>query len=139
MHGLPGFSPYCKHRLYSAHPYSRAKTILLCLFDSERLIFTFSLVTGTDCVRLIRLAVPSHKFLNDRATLRCLFDLEREQLYSVKWYKDGHEFFRYIPGDQDQTITVFQLPGVKVNVSYCTNYTSYSTSPHISALSEFLK
>ena len=60
--------------------------------------------------------VPSHRFVGDRAVLKCVFDLEHEQLYSVKWYKDGHEFFRYIPGDKDQTITIFKLPGVSVNV-----------------------
>ncbi len=68
-------------------------------------------------VRLNRLLVPSHRFIGDSASLKCIFDLENEQLYSVKWYKDGHEFFRYIPGDKDQRITIFKLPGVKVNVS----------------------
>ena len=28
------------------------------------------------------------------------FDMEGEELYSVKWYKAGHEFYRYIPGDR---------------------------------------
>ena len=45
------------------------------------------------------------------------FPQEHEQLYSVKWYKDGNEFYRYIPGDRDQRVTVFRLPGVKVDVS----------------------
>ena len=66
---------------------------------------------------MIELNVPSHKFLGDKARLTCLFDLEGEQLYSVKWYKDGHEFFRFIPGDMDQTVTIFDLPGVRVRVS----------------------
>jgi hypothetical protein len=61
--------------------------------------------------------IPSYKFRGDEATLSCYFDLEREELYSVKWYKDGHEFFRYIPGDRDQKVTVFSLPGVRVDVS----------------------
>ena len=68
-------------------------------------------------MRLVRLSVPSYKFVGESAVLRCLYDLEREQLYSVKWYKDGDEFFRYIPGDRDQTVTVFRLPGVNVDVS----------------------
>ena len=66
---------------------------------------------------MIRLSVPSHKFLRDRASLKCLYDMEREQLYSVKWYKDGHEIFRFIPGDADQTVTVFERPGVHIDVS----------------------
>ena len=39
-------------------------------------------------------------------------------MYSVKWYKAGHEFFRYIPGDRDQRITTFNLPGITVEKSY---------------------
>ncbi len=35
----------------------------------------------------------------------------------VKGYKDGHEFFRYIPANREQSITVFRLPGVRVDVS----------------------
>lgn len=72
---------------------------------------------GSDCVRLLRLGVPSHKFYGERAELECLFDLEREQLYSVKWYKDDNEFYRFIPGDQDQKVTTFKLPGISVKVS----------------------
>eukprot|EP00095_Tigriopus_kingsejongensis_P002658 maker-scaffold439_size171548-snap-gene-0.26 protein:Tk02658 transcript:maker-scaffold439_size171548-snap-gene-0.26-mRNA-1 annotation:"AGAP007933-PA" len=72
-------------------------------------------VEGVGSVRLVRLSVPSHKFIGDKATLGCLYDLEREQLYSVKWYKDGNEFYRYIPGDIDQTVTIFRLPGVRVD------------------------
>ena len=61
--------------------------------------------------------VPSHKFRGQDSTLSCLYDMEGEQLYSVKWYKDDHEFFRFIPADRDQKITIFRLPGVKVDVS----------------------
>lgn len=27
--------------------------------------------------------------------LNCHFDMENEELYAVKWYKDEQEFFRY--------------------------------------------
>jgi len=61
--------------------------------------------------------VPSHKFLGDSAALVCQFDLEGEALYSVKWYKDHYEFFRYIPAEVEKPVTVFMLPGVRVNVN----------------------
>ncbi|XP_037782302.1 uncharacterized protein LOC119578759 [Penaeus monodon] len=32
-------------------------------------------------------------------TLTCEFDLAGEKLYSVKWYKAGREFYRYVPAD----------------------------------------
>ncbi|KAL0121583.1 hypothetical protein PUN28_006836 [Cardiocondyla obscurior] len=35
------------------------------------------------------------------------------KLYSVKWYKDDHEFFQYLP-DGNQRTQIFPRPGVKV-------------------------
>ncbi|PSN45910.1 hypothetical protein C0J52_24208 [Blattella germanica] len=49
------------------------------------------------------------------ARLECHFDLEGEALYSVKWYKDGNEFFRYVPRDHPP-IQLFFLPGVSVDI-----------------------
>jgi hypothetical protein len=34
--------------------------------------------------------------MGERAVLQCLYDMEGEELYSVKWYKAGHEFFRLV-------------------------------------------
>ena len=45
---------------------------------------------------MLLLSVPSFRFRGDDASLKCLYDLEGEQLYSVKWYKDGHEIFRCV-------------------------------------------
>ena len=70
-----------------------------------------------ECVRLTKLIVPSYKYVGDKAVLSCNYDLEGEDLYSVKWYKDGNEFYRFIPGERDQKVTVFSLPGVQVDVS----------------------
>ena len=67
-------------------------------------------------VRMVEMVVPVQVMLGERATLQCIFDMEGEELYSVKWYKAGHEFFRYIPGDRDQRITTFNLPGITVEV-----------------------
>jgi len=50
------------------------------------------------------------------AQLECLYDLDGEALYSVKWYKDGNEFYRYVPRDMPPAQT-FLLPGVNVDVS----------------------
>lgn len=60
--------------------------------------------------------VDTHVVIGSSTTLDCVYDLESEALYSVKWYKDGNEFYRYIPNDQPQT-QVYPLPGVHVDVS----------------------
>ena len=70
---------------------------------------------SVQCVRLVKLTVPTYKFIGDEAIIACKYDLENEELYSVKWYKDGDEFYRYIPGERDQKVTVFNMPGVKVD------------------------
>nr|CAH7737595.1 unnamed protein product [Callosobruchus chinensis] len=49
-------------------------------------------------------------------TLYCEYDLEGTPLYSVKWYRDGDEFYRYVPKEEPPT-RVFPLPGLRVDVS----------------------
>jgi hypothetical protein len=45
--------------------------------------------------------VPRYPVVGGRTILVCNYDLEmtgntKEKLYSVKWYKDGYEFYRYM-------------------------------------------
>ena len=69
-----------------------------------------------ECVRIKELRVPGHAIEGGQALLGCLFDLENDPLYSVKWYKDDREFYRYVPSNSEQT-SYFHAPGVIVNVS----------------------
>ena len=66
---------------------------------------------------MLEMVVPEQVILGEMASLQCIYDMEAEELYSVKWYKNGHEFFRYIPGDREQRITTFSLPGLHVERS----------------------
>ena len=63
----------------------------------------------------MELRIPSPVVRNQNARLECHFDLDDETLYSVKWYKDGNEFYRYVPRDMPPA-QVFPLPGVTVDV-----------------------
>ena len=45
---------------------------------------------------MIRLEVPEMSLLGDTVAMHCYYHMEGEQLYSVKWYKEGQEFFRYL-------------------------------------------
>ncbi|ROT75712.1 Cell adhesion molecule 2 [Penaeus vannamei] len=47
-------------------------------------------------------------------TLTCEFDLAGEKLYSVKWYKAGREFYRFVPADWP-TKQDFEQKGVIVD------------------------
>lgn len=64
--------------------------------------------------------IPQHAVRNQDVPLECKYDLRGETLYSVKWYKDGKEFFRYVPKDNPPA-QVFKLPGVVVDVSIIFN------------------
>ncbi|XP_068085252.1 uncharacterized protein [Anabrus simplex] len=70
-----------------------------------------------DCgyaLRLLEVRIPMHTIRNQSARLECHFDLEGEALYSVKWYKDGNEFYRFVPRDIPP-VQLFPLPGVTVD------------------------
>ncbi|KAI9586043.1 hypothetical protein GQX74_001890 [Glossina fuscipes] len=66
-------------------------------------------------LRLVEVRIPNYVIKGSTAQLECLYDLDGEALYSVKWYKDGNEFYRYVPRDMPPAQT-FLLPGVSVNV-----------------------
>ncbi|PZC85130.1 hypothetical protein B5X24_HaOG202894 [Helicoverpa armigera] len=65
-------------------------------------------------LELLELRVPAHVALGTRASLSCRWALgPADVLYSVKWYKDGKEFFRHVPRDHEPR-RKFPLPGVDV-------------------------
>ena len=60
--------------------------------------------------------VPAHREVGGRAKLICQFDMEGDTLYSVKWYKDDREFYRFVPNDRPK-LRVFETEGIQVDVS----------------------
>ncbi|XP_052754757.1 uncharacterized protein LOC113523179 isoform X2 [Galleria mellonella] len=71
-------------------------------------------------VRIVELRVSTHAAEGGEALLGCEFDLEGDVLYSLKWYKDNREFYRYSPLN-DQPVTHFSTPGVIVDLIRSTN------------------
>ncbi|XP_022919718.1 uncharacterized protein [Onthophagus taurus] len=49
------------------------------------------------------------------STLSCSYDLGESQLYTVKWYRGQHEFYRYTPSEHPSTKT-FPFRGVNVDI-----------------------
>jgi hypothetical protein len=94
------------------------------------------------CLRLTKLVIPPFKFRGDNAILECNFELngrkdgeldldnqnyqntynfedlnyEPESLYSVKWYKDNEEFYRYVP-KANPPQNSYKVDGIRVDVS----------------------
>ncbi|XP_043275615.1 uncharacterized protein [Venturia canescens] len=87
-----------------------------CLRRTSHLgLLFFLIIAGIDALRMLELLIPQHVVRGQMVRLESTFDLDSETLYSVKWYKDGNEFYRYVPKDMPPVL-VFPLPGVTVDI-----------------------
>lgn len=66
------------------------------------------------CLRNVHMIVPESVERGSKVEMKCLYDLEQEELYSVKWYRGDREFCRYSPRDVPP-LKVFPIPGIEVN------------------------
>nr|XP_012136375.1 PREDICTED: uncharacterized protein LOC105661969 isoform X1 [Megachile rotundata] len=63
----------------------------------------------------VEMKVPNEAKIGSSIELECVWQIHGPSgLYSVKWYKDDHEFFRYVP-DNDPRIQTFSQPGINVD------------------------
>ena len=60
--------------------------------------------------------VPEYPVAGEPADLECCFDLEEDKLYSVTWYRDDKEFFKYAPKAANK-IKTFNMTGLLIDVS----------------------
>ncbi|KAA0191688.1 hypothetical protein HAZT_HAZT008360 [Hyalella azteca] len=67
-----------------------------------------------ECIKWTLFSVPSWVKLGEGASLTCKFDLEGQNLYAVKWYKDGREIYRYVPAEK-LTQQDFPMAGVNID------------------------
>ena len=72
--------------------------------------------TGISGLLITKTVIPSHAIQGEDLVLECLYDLQEDSLYSLKWYRNGQEFYRHIPTDQPKTV-IFRQPGLIINVS----------------------
>ena len=50
-------------------------------------------------------------------TFTCRYDLGKDAIYSIKWYKEDREIYRYIPTDSPEYRIFHGTPGLIVMVS----------------------
>lgn len=50
------------------------------------------------------------------ATIKCIYDLDKEILYSVKFYRGAREIYRFSPTENPNK-KIFPFPGINVDVS----------------------
>eukprot|EP00095_Tigriopus_kingsejongensis_P001102 maker-scaffold497_size155254-snap-gene-0.10 protein:Tk01102 transcript:maker-scaffold497_size155254-snap-gene-0.10-mRNA-1 annotation:"PREDICTED: uncharacterized protein LOC102680362 isoform X2" len=66
-------------------------------------------------VKIRVLDVPQVAQAGHTVPLTCDYDLERQRLYQIKWYKGTHEFYRYSPMDRER-VKLFLVENLHVDV-----------------------
>ncbi|KAG8184779.1 hypothetical protein JTE90_011565 [Oedothorax gibbosus] len=74
------------------------------------------LYRSLEALRFLNISVPGAVQVGEPVWLKCDFDLEGDDLYSVKWYKNHVEFYRYQPRDTPPGQT-YRLAGTSVDTS----------------------
>lgn len=78
--------------------------------------FIFRLPGGAFALKIVQVKVPLAALLGHSVQLECIFSLDGDSLYAVKWYRGVDEFYRYVPAEEPRA-TVFGLNGIEVDVS----------------------
>ncbi|XP_052122550.1 uncharacterized protein LOC127749236 [Frankliniella occidentalis] len=67
-------------------------------------------------LRLLHVSVPPVLLRGETASLQCEYELGGDRLYSVQWYKDDDEIYRFVPRAGMQKHS-YLVDGVHVDVS----------------------
>uniref|UniRef100_A0A182MQ70 Ig-like domain-containing protein n=1 Tax=Anopheles culicifacies TaxID=139723 RepID=A0A182MQ70_9DIPT len=62
----------------------------------------------------LKIFVPEAVIMGNAATLSCQFELEKATLYSVRWYFEAEEFYRFVPKESPPART-FPVSGITVD------------------------
>ncbi|KAF2893814.1 hypothetical protein ILUMI_12359, partial [Ignelater luminosus] len=93
----------------------RIKTLLVLIVSyillNACMQVTASILKG---LKFERIDIPQSLSPGDVAELLCNYELGNDDLYAVKWYKDGAEFYRFNPKEQPQASS-YKLEGVNVD------------------------
>ncbi|XP_073821850.1 uncharacterized protein [Musca autumnalis] len=93
-------------------------TNINCKFYAILNIITTVVVFNLDVttsLRDVRVQIPHAVRRGEKAILKCLYDLEGDSLYSVKWYKGRREFYSFTP-KETPAMKVFQFAGAGIKV-----------------------
>jgi len=78
------------------------------------IIVTSVILDWSHCLEMLEIVGPQLVNMGELVTLVCRYDLGKDAVYSIKWYKDSHEIYRYVPTDQPEYF-VFKTKGVNVD------------------------
>ncbi|RWS26839.1 hypothetical protein B4U80_03340, partial [Leptotrombidium deliense] len=80
------------------------------------------MIRALNTLKISEFKVPDKVNAGDEVQLICVYDLEGDALYTLKWYRDEKEFFRLEPKATPK-IQFFNVAGINVD-EYNSNETS---------------
>ncbi|XP_053657706.1 uncharacterized protein LOC128706789 [Anopheles marshallii] len=122
-------------------------TMLLVLNSWIGLLLGILSISASYGLKLKSVRIPPYKYRTESALLECHYELngqrkghssldgsnrrhhayqsdylserfdEEEKLYSIKWYKDNEEFYRYVPS-ASQPIKSYKIEGIRVDPNH---------------------
>ncbi|XP_074600429.1 uncharacterized protein LOC141854575 [Brevipalpus obovatus] len=106
--------------------YHSSVSIVICSYILGTLLLLLSLeVDLCSSLKISLLLVPSPTIAGEPVELICGYEMEGEKLYSVKWYKDDAEFYRYVPNDYPPAQNLPDIEGIKVDLFKSGNKSVY--------------
>jgi len=79
------------------------------------IVLILSITTLVSGLHIKSIQVPKYAKVGDNIKLLCDYEEGVDQVYSVKWYKDNMEFYRYVPKDRPRAQR-FDVDGVRVGL-----------------------
>ncbi|XP_054167273.1 uncharacterized protein LOC128964661 [Oppia nitens] len=83
-------------------------------------------------INLEAIDVPDQTQAGESIEMTCSFELDNEKLYSVKWYKNDEEFYRYVPADFPPA-QYLPMPGIRVDLSRSGPHTVFLKNINLSS------
>lgn len=78
-------------------------------------------ISGTESLKLESVNVPTVIQNGETAVMTCPYILQDDKLYSMMWYKDHEEFYRFVPRNKPMQHS-YHLDGVNVDVRISMSY-----------------
>ncbi|XP_030760041.1 uncharacterized protein LOC115885309 [Sitophilus oryzae] len=82
--------------------------------------FLKAVTSAAGGLKWVRVNVPQYRVPGEVAQLQCDYDLGNDTLYSVKWYKEHEEFYRFVP-KASPPANSYKVEGVHVDMSKSDN------------------
>ncbi|XP_017775496.1 PREDICTED: uncharacterized protein LOC108561891 [Nicrophorus vespilloides] len=79
-------------------------------------IILILLFHGADGLKSLIIRVPQVVKSGDTVTLSCNYDLEEVALYTIKWYRNDVEFYRFVPKESPPS-RAFTMPHIHVDIA----------------------